>query len=610
VIGNLLQPELVELIAKRDFAQLRAILCDFSPADLAEIFFDLKPDDEAVLLRILPNDIAAQVFEYLPVDDQEKMLHALGTEKVAQILNDIAPDDRTALLEELPSAATQKLLALLQPEERKIATDLLGYPKGSIGRRMTPHYVAIQQNWTVAEVLAHLRDEKDKIDSMSQLYVVDSKGHLVDYVRLRNLVIAPLQMSVLELLENQQIFLRATDDQETAVSAFKKYDATILPVVDSKDVLVGVVTVDDVLDVAEREATEDIQKLGGVEALDAPYLKIDLMGMVRKRAPWLVILFLSEMLTSSAMMFFQDEISKAIVLVLFLPLIMSSGGNSGSQATSLIIRAMALGEVTLGHWWNVMRREIISGLLLGIILGVIGFIRIAIWHYAFHNMYGPHWLLVAFTILFSLIGVVLWGSLSGSMLPFLLKRVGLDPAASSAPFVATLVDVTGIVIYFHVAVWTLSGTLLAAPAPGIVPLDYKQTPDSFNAMLALPEQWEVEKVELHTNDNNHTLWIEIHETDAFTKDLKCDKCGGPLEIVGHEKAQTWSYPDTLGYHTEIECSLPQLRCKKCGEAPAKFPVKLPWEEKGKLISPQALLEFKPKMAGWEFPYFVPSSAAG
>jgi magnesium transporter len=455
VIGNLLQPELVELIAKRDFAQLRAILCDFPPADVAEIFYDLGPEDEAVLLRLLPNDIAAQVFEYLPLDDQEKTLHALGTEKVAQILNDISPDDRTALLEELPSAATQKLLALLQPEERKIATDLLGYPKGSIGRRMTPHYVAIQQNWTVAEVLAHLREEQAKRHSMGQLYVIDSNGHLVDYVRLRNLVVVPLQTSVLELLENQLIFLRATDNQETAVAAFKKYDTTILPVVDSKDVLVGVVTVDDVLDVAERAATEDIQQLGGVKALDLPYLKTDLFGMVRKRAPWLVILFLSEMLTSTAMTFFQDEIAKAVVLVLFLPLIMSSGGNSGSQATTLIIRAMALGEVTLRDWWRVMRREILSGFVLGGMLGVIGFLRIASWHFAFERakggMYGPYWWLVALTVLLSLIGVVLWGTLSGSMLPFLLRRVGLDPAASSAPFVATLVDVTGVVIYFTVA---------------------------------------------------------------------------------------------------------------------------------------------------------------
>ena len=579
VIGNLLQPEIEELIAKRDFNQLREILCDFPAADIAEIFFDLKPGDEAVLIRILPREVAAEVFEYLPVDDQEKMLHALGSEQVAQILNDIAPDDRTALLQELPAAATQKLLALLNPEERRIATELLGYPKNSIGRRMTPRYVAIQQKWTVAETLEHLRREEHKRDAMNQLYVVDDKARLVDFVRLRNLVTRPLQAPVVDLLENQQIFLRATDDQETAVAAFKKYDVTMLPVVDSNDVLVGVVTVDDVMDVAEKAATEDIQKLGGMEALDAPYLKIDVLGMVRKRAPWLVILFLSEMLTSTAMTFFQDEISKAVVLVLFLPLIMSSGGNSGSQATSLIIRAIALGEVTLGHWWRVMRREIVSGFLLGLILGVIGFVRISLWHLAFHS-YGPHWWLVGFTILFSLMGVVLWGTLSGSMLPFLLKRLGLDPAASSAPFVATLVDVTGIVIYFHVALWTLSGTLLAAPPSGIMPLDYKQTPDAIHALLNLTDDWDVEQVMLDKNQN--ILRITIKESDEFAKGLKCEKCGGPFEIFGHDEPKFWSYPDNFGHHTEIECSLPRVRCKKCGQVPQPFPVKIPWEEKGRL----------------------------
>jgi hypothetical protein len=285
---------------------------------------------------------------------------------------------------------------------------------------------------------------------------------------------------------------------------------------------------------------------------------------------------------------------------------MSSGGNSGSQATSLIIRAMALGEVTLGHWWNVMRREIMSGFLLGLILGVIGFLRIIAWQYAFHT-YGPHWILVALTILFSLIGVVLWGTLSGSMLPFLLKRIGLDPAASSAPFVATLVDVTGIVIYFHVAVWTLGGNLLAAPPQGIMPLGYKQTPDSVSALLALPADWEVEKVDLNTNTD--VLRIQIHESESFAKGVTCDKCGGPLEIYGHEKPQTWTYPDTLGHHTLIECSLPQVRCKKCGATPEKYPVKLPWTEKGKLIPPQARIDLFPGILFQKYSQFA-SAAAG
>jgi magnesium transporter len=386
-------------------------------------------------------------------------VQALGNEQVAQILNDLSPDDRTALLEELPAAVTQKLLNLLSPKERKIAADLLGYPKDSIGRRMTPEYVAIQQSWTVNEVLAHLRKVGRDRENFNQLYVVDDKGRLVDSVRLRNLLVAELTTPVVELFDHQLLALHATDDQETAVSTFKKYDRTILPVLDSNDVLVGIITVDDVLDVAEKEATEDIQKLGGVEALGAPYLTIQLLAMIRKRAPWLVILFLSEMLTTTAMGFFAAEIAKAWILSLFLPLIISSGGNSGSQATTLIIRAMALGEVRLVDWWRVMRREVFSGLALGTLLGAIGFLRISLWT-LFSNVYGPHWILIAFTIFFSLIGVVMWGSLAGSMLPFVLRRCGLDPATSSAPFVATLVDVTGLIIYFSIAMFVLRGTLL------------------------------------------------------------------------------------------------------------------------------------------------------
>jgi magnesium transporter len=459
MIGNLLQPELIELIRKRDFNQLREILSEFAAPDLAEIFVDLKPDDEAVLLRLLPHDLAADVFEHLPVEDQEQVLLALGTEDVARILNDISPDDRTALLEELPSKVTQKLLALLNPEQRKIATDLLGYPEDSIGRRMTPQYVAIKQTWTVAEVLGHLRRQGDRRDALNQLYVVDEAGRLVDYVRLRNLIVADPQTPVVELLENQNLALHATDDQEAAVAAFKKYDVTILPVVDSRNVLVGVVTVDDVLDLAEREATEDIQKLGGVEALDAPYLQIGMFSMIRKRAGWLAVLFVGEMLTATAMGYFEDEIAKAVVLALFVPLIISSGGNAGSQATSLIIRALAVRDISLADWWRVMRRELISGLALGLVLASIAIVRILLWPHK-EVVYGPHYLLVAATVSCSLVGVVLFGSVAGSMLPFILRRLGFDPAAASAPFVATLVDVTGLVIYFSIAYQILHGTLL------------------------------------------------------------------------------------------------------------------------------------------------------
>src|SRR5207247_4256671 len=368
MIGSLLQPELVELIRQRNFNQLREILCGFHAPDIAEIFTDLSADDEAVLMRILPHDLATEVFEYLSVEDQEKLVQALGNEQLAQILNEMPPDDRTALLEELPAAATQKLLNLLSPEQRKIAADLLGYPKDSIGRRMTPEYIAIQQNWTVADVLAHLRKVGRERETLNQLYVVDDKGRLVDWVRLRTLVVAEANAPVVELLEHKDWSLRATDSEEAAVAAFKTYDVTVLPVIDSRGVLVGVVTVDDVLDVAEQAATEDIQKLGGMEALDAPYLKIALGSMIRKRAGWLALLFLGEMLTATAMGYFQEEIAKAVVLALFVPLIISSGGNSGSQATSLIIRALALRELRLRDWWKVCGREIAAGLVLGAFL--------------------------------------------------------------------------------------------------------------------------------------------------------------------------------------------------------------------------------------------------
>ena len=459
MIGNLLGPELVELIEKREFNQLRTILAEFNAPDLAELLGDLNAANQAVLLRILPQDLSADVFEHLDLDQQEMLVKSLGNEDVARILNEMSADDRTALLGELPSAVTQKLLNLLSPEERKTAVELLGYPEDSIGRRMHPEYVAIQHNWTVEQVLEHVRRQPEKRESINQLYVVDDKGRLVDFVRLRNVVVAPLATPIVELLENHSFALRASDDQELAVDAFKRYDVTMLPVVDSHDVLVGVVTVDDVLDVEEQEATEDIQKLGGMEALDAPYLRIGMFEMIKKRAGWLAILFVGEMFTATAMGYFEDEIAKAVVLALFVPLIISSGGNAGSQATSLIIRALAVRDISLSDWWHVMRRELLAGVALGCILASIALVRILLWP-SREKIYGPHYVLVAATVASSLVGVVMFGSLAGSMLPFILRRLGFDPAAASAPFVATLVDVTGLVIYFSIAYQILHGTLL------------------------------------------------------------------------------------------------------------------------------------------------------
>jgi magnesium transporter len=311
----------------------------------------------------------------------------------------------------------------------------------------------------VREVLDYIREHGQDSETLNVIYIVDDRGKLVDDIRIREFLLKPLDTKVSDLMDENFIALNVTDSQEEAVNVFRKYDRNTMPVIDSSGVLVGLVTIDDVLDVAEEEATEDIQKFGGMEAMEEPYMRIPLWRMVRKRATWLVILFIGEMLTASAMGYYEGAIAKAVVLALFLPLIISSGGNSGSQASMLIIRAMALGEVTLRDWWRVMRKEVIAGLLLGCVLGVIGFLRVAIWA-QFSNIYGPHWLLIAWTVGIALIGVVLWGSLSGSMLPFILRAFGADPATSSAPFVATLVDVTGLVIYFSIALVILRGAML------------------------------------------------------------------------------------------------------------------------------------------------------
>jgi magnesium transporter len=419
----------------------------------------LPERDKVIIFRLLPSSIATDTFEYLDPGSQQQLLKAMGQEGAACILNEMSPDDRTALLEELPSAAVTQLLTLLSPSERRVAQSLLGYAPESVGRLMTPDYIGVRDDWTVEEVLNYVREYARSTETLDPIFALDEPGHLTGEVQIRELLLRPLHERIRDIRQPAPALMRPSEDQETAIALFKRYNRTVLPVVDSEGILLGIVTVDDVLDVAEAEATEDFQKLGGLAALDDSYLGIPLSRMIGKRAGWLIILFLGELLTATAMGFFEGQIAKAVVLALFVPLIISSGGNSGSQATTLIIRAMAVGEVKLRDWWQVLRREISSGFCLGGILGMLGFLRISAWS-LFSNIYGEHWLPVALTVAFSLVGVILWGSLVDSMLPFLLRRLGYDPATASAPFVATLVDVTGIVIYFGVAIGLLGGTLL------------------------------------------------------------------------------------------------------------------------------------------------------
>lgn len=438
-----------ELINTNDQLRIREFLNDQNISDVAELI-DEYPDYEAQIISHLSVHRAASTFKILDLSVQKRIIQELPPLKTAELLNDLPPDDRTDFLEELPSEVVKELIRLLNPEERKITLSLLGYAESSVGRLMTPDYIAVQVDWNVREVLDHIREVGKQMETIDVIYVVNDKGEFVDDMRIRELILASPDKLVGDIIDYRSITLNVNDDQEVANEVFKMNNRVALPVVDDKNILLGIVTIDDVLWVASEEFTEDIQKIGGTEALDEPYLEMPIFKLFKKRVVWLIVLFLGEMLTATVMAFFEDELAKYVVLALFIPLIISSGGNTGSQASTLIIQAMALGELTIKDWWRVMRRELISGVMLGGVLGVIGFTRIAVWN-SITQTYGDHGMRVAFTVGFSLLGVVLWGTVTGSMLPIVLKKLGTDPATSSAPFVATLVDVTGLVIYFTMA---------------------------------------------------------------------------------------------------------------------------------------------------------------
>jgi magnesium transporter len=459
MLSKLLQPEIKSLIAERKLSILKEILSDWTPADIADLIVELQENEQVIVFRLLPIELATDTFEQLEFDIQLDLLKAMGKGEVAALLNDMSPDDRTALLEELPGSAAKQLLQLLSTEERIIARTLLGYPENSVGRLMTPDYIAIKPVWTIEKTLKYIRENAEDSETLNIVYVIDDNNKLLDDIKIKEFILASPDKKVTDLMDENYVALNVTDDQEEAVEAFKKYDRIALPVIDKFGVLIGIVTVDDVLDVAEEEATEDIHKLAAVEALEEPYPTIPLLEMVKKRVVWLTILFLAQILTAIVMGYFESEISKAIVLSIFIPLIISSGGNSGSQAATLVIRAMAVGEITLSDWWRIMQREIFSGLMIGLILGLLGFLQVAFLA-NFSAAINVHWVLLGITISLSIIGIVLWGTLSGSMLPFILKRLGADPATSSAPLVTTIVDIAGLIIYFTVAIVILGGTLL------------------------------------------------------------------------------------------------------------------------------------------------------
>lgn len=456
---DLPQQQVEQMVRQRDFTGIRELCKDWEPYDLARMIDQMPDELEAVAFRVLPRDQAADVFERMDYPTQEHLLKALGNETVASLLNEMSPDDRTALFEELPAPASKRMLELLSKQERHIALKLLGYPEDSIGRLMTPDFIGIKAAWTIGQALARICDVGHLVERIDVVYVMDDQGKLLDEIPVRELLIHPTNTPITDLMDQSLVSLYAGESQESAVQLMQETDLAALPVVDSTDKLIGVVTFDDMMDVAEEQATEDMQMVGGTEGFEEPYLEVSLWKLYLKRAPWLTILFIGGMLTANAMAIFETEIEKAAVLIIFLPLIIASGGNSGSQATTLVIRALALGQVSLRDWFRILWREMRVALLLGLTLAVIGVIRIAIGA-QFGDTFTEFWLHVSYAVGAALIGVVLWGSIVGAMLPLLLNKLGLDPATSSAPFVATLVDVTGIMIYFSVAMYILQGKLL------------------------------------------------------------------------------------------------------------------------------------------------------
>lgn len=450
---------ITHLVDQQDIDTLKATLKTIPAFKIAAFIAQKNRNAKAVVFGALEPQLASEVFDFLSPRIQKRVLYAVSKTQAAYLLNALTPDDRTAFLQEMPHPLVNELIKYLPAEERIQTLTLLGYPEGSVGRLMTPDYIHIRPDWTIQKVLDHLLEYGHDSETISHLYVIDSHGKLLDDIKLREFLFVPRTQKVASLMDNQFVALEVVSDDDTAINTFRKFDRVALPVVDQNGILLGIVTIDDILRLSNKEATKEIQKIGGQEALDEPYMETPFFNLMKKRAGWLTLLFLGEMLTATALGFFEAEIAKAVVLALFLPLIISSGGNAGGQATTLIIRAMTLGEVKLADWWKVVRRELASGLFLGLVLGSIGFLRIALWS-QFTDIYGEHWFMVATTIFFSLIGVVMWGTLSGATLPMLLRAIGIDPATSSAPFVATLVDVTGVVIYFLTALVILRGTIL------------------------------------------------------------------------------------------------------------------------------------------------------
>ncbi len=460
MIVHLIKPEFDELIEQKDWAALKDVINDVPEVDVAELLEDIDDEVAIVVFRLLKKQKAANVFAHLSSTKGANLLDLLTSQQIGDVMSNLEPDERVSLMEELPGHLTERVLSSMNPSDQRQVKKLFGYPEESVGRIMTPRYVRVKKHWTIQRAMEHIRMYGHSVETVNVIYIVDENLKLIDDLSLNELILADPEENIESLMDESFVALSAFDDQEEAVKALSKYDRVAMPVVDSDGILVGIVTVDDIIDVAEEEVTEDMQLMAGMESLDRYYSETSIFSMVKKRVGWLVVLFFGQMFTATALGAYESVIASAVFLSLFIPMIISSGGNSGSQAATLIIRALSTDDLDLSSWKKVFVREFLSGLMLGAFIGLLGFIVIMGWGYVGGEPFNDELIMSALAIGLSLLSVVLFGNLVGSMLPFILSKMGLDPAVTSAPFVSTLSDVTGILIYFSIAVALLHGVVL------------------------------------------------------------------------------------------------------------------------------------------------------
>ncbi|MBO6573659.1 magnesium transporter [bacterium] len=460
MLVQLIKPEFEELIQAKDWVALKDVLADVPAADIADLLVELEGDVAVVIFRLLKKPLAADVFSTLPSGKGVELLELFNRQQLSDVMVNLEPDEQVSLMEELPGHLTQRVMNSMNLEDQKQVKKLLGYPEESVGRLMTPRYVRVKTDWTIERSMKHIRKYAEVAETLNRIYVVDDKEYLIDDLRLTELILADPEETIETLMDRSFETLMAYEDQEEAVKMFAKYDRAALPVVDTDGILVGIVTVDDVIDVAEEEATEDMQKMAGMDALDDYYSQTTVGKLVKKRITWLIVLFVGQILTALTMSGYEEVLQKIVLLSYFVPLLIASGGNSGSQAATLIIRALATDDIKSDGWKMVLKKEGSSGLMLGSILGVLGFATLIVWGLIDGDPMNMELVLKAIVVASSLLLIVVFGNVIGAMLPFILSKVGLDPAVSSAPFVATIVDVSGIIIYFSIAVFLLSGILL------------------------------------------------------------------------------------------------------------------------------------------------------